>query len=433
MPHHIPAENELDRLGNEIAELAACIDAATHRLLTLIAEFDRRSGWNDGGCRSCAHWLSWRIGLDLGAAREKVRVARALEGLPRVSEAFRRGEISYSKVRAITRVAKPESEEQLLRVARNGTAAQVERIVRGWRRVDAAEAGQARRQHEGRYLQMHTDEDGMLVIRGRLSPEHGAAFRRAIEAAEDKIFEDDANVPAETSLPQRRADALGLVAESALSSGLDSGHRGDRYQVVVHVDGSVLADPRSPGQSVLEDGSSVPVETSRRLACDAARVVMQHDGEGNVLDVGRKTRIVPAALRRALEQRDRTCRFPGCSSKWCDSHHVQHWANGGETKLGNLSLLCRFHHSAVHEGGYRIEVRADGELAFYRPNGRLVVDAPARAFWGDDPVVGLREQCPEVMDDIDAWTSAPLDYTERLDLDWAMLVLRQGPPSVYRF
>ena len=178
---------------------------------------------------------------------------------------------------------------------------------------------------------------------------------------------------------------------------------------------------------------AIPAETSRRLACDAARVVMQHDGEGNVLDVGRRTRIVPAALRRALEQRDRTCRFPGCSSKWCDSHHVQHWANGGETKLGNLSLLCKFHHRALHEGGYRIELRADGELAFYHPNGRLVVDAPARAFWGDDPVVGLREHCPEVIDDIDAWTSAPRDYTEKLDLDWAMLVLRQGPPSVYRF
>lgn len=176
---------------------------------------------------------------------------------------------------------------------------------------------------------------------------------------------------------------------------------------------------------MLEDGSSVPAETSRRLACDAARVVIHHDREGNVLNVGRKTRIVPAAIRRALEQRDRSCRFPGCGLKWCDSHHVQHWANGGETKLTNLMLICRFHHRAVHEGGYRVEMRPDGKLAFCRPDGRPLVDAPLRGFSGEDAMVAVQEQCPDVAGDINSWTSAPRNYTERLDLDWALLVLRQ--------
>ena len=430
MTHTVPAQKELERIGDEIAELSACIDAATHRLLLLIADFDRRAGWNDGACRSCAHWLSWRIGLDLGAAREKVRVARALENLPRLSEAFRRGEISYSKVRAVTRVANPENEERLLGVARSGTAAQVEKIVRGWRRIDAkAESAQARHQYEGRYLQMYTDEDGMLVVRGRLSPELGAALLRAVEAAQDKMFErEDPQSFSETPVGQRRADALGLVAETALSSGLDPGHRGDRYQVVVHVDAAVLANRGAPGQSVLDGGPSVSAETSRRLACDAARVVMNHDGEGRLLDVGRKTRTVPSAIRRALEQRDQGCRFPGCGVRVCDSHHVHHWANGGATKLNNLILACRRHHTALHEGGYRVEIRPDGELAFYRPNGLPLVDAPPRAFTGEDPRGTLRERYPDIDRGIDAWTSAPIDYTERLDVGWALDVLRPEEP-----
>jgi hypothetical protein len=182
-------QQELQRLENEIAELSASIDAATHRLLMLIAEYDRRGGWNNGACRSCAHWLSWRTGLDLGAAREKVRVARALEKLPSVSEALRRGEISYSKARAVTRVATPETEQKLLEVARNGSASQVEKIVRAWRRADVAEElRQANRQHERRSLRTYTDENGMLVIRGHLSPEVGAVLVRALEAAQEQLY-----------------------------------------------------------------------------------------------------------------------------------------------------------------------------------------------------------------------------------------------------
>ena len=151
---------ELDRLGDEIAELSAHLDAATAHLLDLIREFDARGGWNNG-FRSCAAWLTWRVGLSPGAAREHVRVARALGTLPRLAQALGRGELSYSKVRELTRVATPETEERLLAVGRAGTAEHVERIVRGWRRMDAkAEAQEATRRHKSRALHVSQDEDG---------------------------------------------------------------------------------------------------------------------------------------------------------------------------------------------------------------------------------------------------------------------------------
>src|SRR6202162_3913009 len=178
---------DLDRLGDEIAELSAHLDAATARLLALIREFDARGGWNTG-FRSCAAWLSWRVGLDLGAARERVRVARALETLPLLAQALAQGELSYAKVRALTRVATPETEARLLGVARAGTAAHVERIVRGWRSVDRrAEARETTLRHAGRALHVYQDEDGMVVLRGRLEPEVGALLLQAEDGIRDIV------------------------------------------------------------------------------------------------------------------------------------------------------------------------------------------------------------------------------------------------------
>jgi Domain of unknown function (DUF222) len=307
---------ELDRLGDEIAELSAHLDAATARLLDLIREFDARGGWNSG-FRSCAAWLSWRVGLDLGAARERVRVARALGALPLLAQALGRGELSYAKVRALTRVATPETEARLLAVGRAGTAAHVERIVRGWRSVDRrAEAREAAKRHVGRALHVRHDENGMVVVSGRLEPEVGALLVQALAAARETLYQKArraGNVSAETpTMAQQQADALALVAETALHQGMDPGAPGERYQVVVHVDAPALADPDQPGQSVLEDGTRVSAETSRRLACDATRVVMRHDAEGRVVEIGARTRTIPPALRRALQHRDRGCRFPGC-------------------------------------------------------------------------------------------------------------------------
>jgi hypothetical protein len=231
-----PRIAELDRLGDQIAELSAHLEAATARLLALIREFDARGGWNTG-FRSCAAWLSWRVGLDLGAARERVRVARALATLPGLAEALARGELSYAKVRALTRVATLETEARLLAVGRAGTAAHVERIVRGWRRVDRqAEAREAARQHAGRALHVYQDEDGTVVLRGRLAPEVGTLLLRALDAARETLYQrrraTEAVLPATDpaqevpTRPQQQADALALLAETALHHELDPGGPG---------------------------------------------------------------------------------------------------------------------------------------------------------------------------------------------------------------
>src|SRR5437773_8719822 len=178
-------------------------------------------------------------------------------------------------------------------------------------------------------------------------------------------------------MAQQQADALALLAEPALPHELVPGAPGERYQVVVHVDAAVLADPDQPGQSVLEGGTHVSAETSRRLACDAGRVVMRHDEDGRLVEVGARTRTIPPALRRALQHRDRGCRFPGCGLRLGEGHHVRHWAAGGPTTLTNLALLCRRHHRSVHEEGYEVAPQPDGALEFRRPDGRVLPDVPS--------------------------------------------------------
>jgi hypothetical protein len=430
---------EMDHLGNEIAELSAHLEAAGAYLLDLIREFDARGGWNHG-FRSCAHWLSWRIGLDLGAARQRVRVARALGSLPLLREALARGELSYAKVRALTRVADPETEERLLAIGKAGTACHVERIVRGWRQVDAAaEARETTQRHKSRALHVYQDEDGMVVVRGRLTPEAGAVLMQALAAARETLYQQSrvattAAVPGDVSaeppsMTQEQADALALIAESALHHDLDPGAPGERYQVVVHVDAPVLADPEAPGQSVLEGGTHVPAETSRRLACDASRVVMRHDADGRLTEVGARTRTIPPAIRRALHHRDRGCRFPGCGVWFGQGHHIRHWAQGGPTTLSNLAMLCRRHHRAVHEEGYQIERQSDGELRFRRPDGRVLPDVPLPSTVPDDPVKALRMKNEAAGITVDAQTTRPGWLGERLDVVWAIDVLHPEPAN----
>jgi Domain of unknown function (DUF222)/HNH endonuclease len=434
---------ELNRLGDEIAELSVHLEAATARLLELIREFDARGGWGNG-FSSCAAWLSWRVGLDLGAARERVRVARALATLPRLAQALARAELSYAKVRALTRVATPETEERLLAVGRAGTACHVERIVRGWRRVDRiAEAQETAQRHKSRALQVYQDEDGMVVVRGRLAPEVGAVLMQALAAAREALYQQarqtsanpgdvSAETPsfAETPLEKQQADALGLIAESALHHGLDPGAPGERYQVVVHVDAPVLADPDAPGQSILEDGTHVSAETSQRLACDASRVVMQHGRDGRVVEVAARTRTIPPALRRALHHRDRGCRFPGCGVRFGQGHHIRHWAQGGPTTLSNLAMLCRRHHRAVHEEGFQVDRRPDGELQFRDPHGHVLPDVPLPPRVPENPEATLRALNDAKGLVLHSRTAMPLWLGERLDVGYAIDVLRPLAASV---
>ncbi len=491
MPPEPPDEIEVRELGERIAELSALLSATEYQLLVLIREFDERYGWR-GGFRSCAHWLNWRTGLAMGSAREKVRVARALGELPLLSQAMRDGELSFSKVRALTRVATRETEESLLGFARAGTAAHVERLVRAWRRAGREEDAEAEElRHADRHLSLRTDEHGMVVVRGLLDPEVGAVLARAIEAAEKVLFDEraardervvrddgatrdgrggddgpEARTPRQqlAGAPQRRADAIGRLAEAALAGGLDQGTRGDRYQVVVHVegapdrkDGRVARDgccrdqrdecrgetsagastsgTERPGRSDLAPATiegvtrapqSVSAETSRRLACDASRVVMTHDDTGTILDVGRRTRAVSPGLRRALEHRDGGCRFPGCGLAFCDAHHVEHWADGGETKLDNLVLLCRRHHRAVHEQGYSVEIDEDGSVCFRDPFCRVIPDAPSAPPLVERPPSPeaatrlLAELLAEQAVEVDPEASLPEWRGERFDLGWAL-------------
>ena len=496
-----PAESaDLDRLGDQIAELSARIDAATYELLCYLREFDRQHGWE--GFRSCAHWLNWRTGLDLGAAREKLRVAAALAELPHIAAAMACGRLSYSKVRALSRVASPATEARLLAVACGATAAQVERLVRGWRQADqAAQADGEQVRLASRMLSTQVDDNGMLLLRARLTPEVGAVLLRAVEAALEQVPAPAAPAAEgnEPTIAQRRADALGLVAESALTGGLDPGNPGDRFQVTVHVPADALAarepastlphlsaetraaspaasqpvaaaahagretaagvasetataaphvsaepseasagagEPATPaagldaGQAVIEQAGGLHLgrEAARRLACDASLVALRHGANGELLDVGRRTRAVPTALRRALLDRDRSqCQFPGCNSRHCDAHHVVHWADGGETRLQNLVLCCRFHHRALHEEGFQVVADAAGQFRFLRPDGVPLPAEPPAASWEGAPLAPTDARLAAAGVSIGPHTATPDWYGEPLDLSAALAVLWQPP------
>ena len=224
-------------------------------------------------------------------------------------------------------------------------------------------------------------------------------------------------------MEQQRADALALIAESALHGDLDPGAPGERYQVVVHVDAAVLEDADRVGHSVLEDGVRVSAETSQRLACDASRVVMRHDRQGRVVEVGARTRTIPPALQRVLQHRDRHCRFPGCSVRVCQSHHIHHWAAGGPTTLSNLTRLCRRHHRTVHEEGYQCRRQVDGTLEFRRPDGRVLPDVPPPPAIPNDALQALCDANAKLGLHIDARTGCAQWTGERLDVGWAIDVL----------
>ena len=459
-----PCYTEGVRLGEEITELYAYISAATYRLLKLIGEFDEERYWELPGLCSCAHWLNFKCGIGMNAAREKVRVANALKGLPRISAAFERGEVSYSKVRAMTRIADQENESYLLMIARHGTAHHVEKLVSSYRRCKRLEeTEQANEQHASRGLNYFHDEDGCLVIHCRLPAEQGGVIFKALELAMERSDQDrveesvqeseeegdpgespagaaaaSSRVSAETSngdpsgrppLVSRRADALAEIAESYLATEPAPVSTADRYQVIVHVTAETLREgegadvtavTRQNDVSHLESGPRVSAETSRRIACDASKVTLMTDGAGEPLSIGRKSRSIPPSIRRALRIRDKGCRFPGCTrSRFVDGHHIQHWSDGGETSLENLVQLCRHHHRLVHEGGFGCRKLSDGRLLFTDREGRPLsgpIHLPPQQF--KEPIVWFQSQMPDL--DIDAETCVTQWRGERIDWDLAV-------------
>ncbi|MDP1931165.1 MAG: DUF222 domain-containing protein [Gammaproteobacteria bacterium] len=445
----IPEDNAA--LSDEITRLAGHINAAQHRFLTLLAALIERNAWEGAGMKSPAHWLNYHCGIDLGAAREKVRVAKCLQNFPRIDEAFRTGEISYSKVRAMTRSGTPQNEAFLLQIARHGTAQHMEQLVRKYRRTERlTDAARDRSNYEACELTCHFDEDGMLVLRGRLTPEDGAAFMKAMDAmmvalnppvAKSEIAEDVAR----KTFPQKRADALLAITEQAMSTmeeGLKPVSSAEKYQVVVHIERERVAvtddadaqvnathtHPHSDHQQCsIECGNShfpLSAATARRLCCDASMVTVLKDFRGNVLNVGRRTRTIPPSIRRALQIRDGGCRFPGCcESRYVDAHHVQHWCDGGETKMDNLVLLCRHHHRLLHQEGYEIVRSAEGEFEFVTPQGRRMARAVVPQFIEVDRMkeaLAIEREHDRIGLQIDARTAVTLWQGERMDYDLAV-------------
>jgi hypothetical protein len=356
----------IDDLDRAIVTLAARINTASHDLLILIRRFDERAGWLRWGFQTCADWLHWRCDISLSAAREKVRVAHALKALPAIAMAFASGELSYSKVRALTRVADRSSEDELVAFALQTTAARVEERCRELRCGTIASTDDAERAFARRALTVrHDPARGTVTITAELPLETAELIDKALDRARDSMASSGAEF-AEESWAAQRADALVAMAKGYLSGErqASAGTR-DSYQVTVHVDQAALTE--SKGRSGL------PIESVRRLACDAERILIVEDKDGEPLSVGRKSRTVPAAIQRALWARDKGCRFPGCGrTHFVDAHHIEHWATGGETSLANLMLLCTAHHRLVHEGGFRIEKDYRNRWFFKRPDGRAV-------------------------------------------------------------
>jgi hypothetical protein len=481
-------------LEAQITELAGHLNAGNHRFLVMVAEFDRRGGWAAWMMKSCAHWLNWKCGISLNAARERVRVARALGGLPQISAAMARGALSFSKVRALTRVATPATEELLLTLASHGTAEHLEVTVRCFRRAqEAEELSREAQQQAARRLSYWWDADGSLVFKGSLPAEAGALFLKAMNAAveaadraehapstkagsadvsaetsgtnrrgvsavteahtgsadsgatpeswrrgvsaetSDRTASEECATPGERpSLSMRRADALARVAESFLAHGAEVLSSGDRCQLILHVDAQTLCEGGA-GRCEHEDGPALPVETLRRLGCDASVVSILEGKEGETLNVGRKTRTIPPALRRALIARDQGCRFPGCANRhYVDGHHIKHWAHRGETRLSNLVLLCRFHHRQVHEGGVTVQVLNEGALRFTFKDGRSLDSLQPLRCAPSTFEAGLRPE--DVLQSVQsAASAAQADWTQLFVAHKAMDIVIDSKTAVTRW
>ena len=357
----------IDDLDRNILSLCSRINAATYELLVLIREFDERAGWLQWGLPNCAEWLAWRCDLSMTTAFEKVRVAHALKMLPAISAAFAAGELSYTKVRELTRVVDRGSEDTLLAFALRTTANNVAERCLELRLGSDASIDMAARAYANRRLSLRRDHQrGMLTVTVELPMDSGELLEKALDKARD----DEVTMPdlADTAWSTRQADAFVNLLNGYLAGNFDGDVSNENYLVTVHVQQSALAG---------NDGrAALPVESIRRLCCDSQAVVITEDDNAEPLSIGRKSRIIPKAIARAVRARNNhRCTFPGCENKrFLDCHHVQHWSNGGETSVYNLVLLCTRHHTLVHEGGFRIDKDFQNRWCFVRPDGIAVPD-----------------------------------------------------------
>jgi hypothetical protein len=370
------SDDEVTGRLDELEHASRLIDAERARTL---ADVDRRGSWTIDGRLSLTSWLSGRHRISHAIAASHVRLARALEHMRRTAEALGNGEISRTaaSLLAEARECAPEvfvrSEETLVEAAQALTPADLGRAVDYWRQsadIEAADRDEDRR-FERRQFHASPTLGGMVRTDGNLDPDNGQPLLTALRAAMDADVRSgcDERTPA-----QRRADALGAICRAYLDRSDRPVVGGERPHVIVTVDLQTLLHSL-PGRSELADTGVITPETARRWACDA-RVSRLIVGPGSVpLDLGRSTKVVPAALRRAVMIRDRHCRWPDCDRppSWCDCHHVRHWADGGPTCLANLVLLCRRHHRLIHRG-FLVEMDEDQRPTFRRPDGTVLED-----------------------------------------------------------
>ena len=369
------------RLEEEFAELQRGVEHLDAERLRRLAEIDRRRVYERDGHLSAASWLASGFRVAWGSAREQVRVARALDRMPGTRVALEAGEVSSSSVRLLAGAhdADPRAfgaaEAYLVEAARIHSVADLGRVVAFWRErvVSEAALGGEDAIRAGRRLHASVTLAGMVRVDGDLDPETGESLLTALGAVLDT--EARSGTADDRTPAQRRADALGEICRQWLDGSERPVVAGELPHLSVTVAAEALVGGGS-GAGELDHVGPVGSETARRLACDASvrRVVMNARSEP--LDVGRRTSVVPPALRRAVIVRDRHCRFPGCDrpQAWCDAHHVLHWADGGPTALANLLLLCRRHHRMVHApGGFGLEME-DGRAVFRRPNGSVLED-----------------------------------------------------------
>lgn len=382
----------IEKLARSIVEAAADVAAATARWLALVAEFDREEAYLEWECHSTAHWLIWKCGMAESTARQHVLVARALEELPHIAGAFARGEVSYCKVRALVRMATPDTEAELLELARVCTGTQLAKIARAYRRATR----DPERPRPPR-VEVDWDDDGDMVLTAKLPADVGLQFLRAmhvaatVAAGESEELTEAGRGDVDEKARQRRVGkvvAFGTMVELALAGAGDAAASPPPPELVVTVSADELrslADEdgaREPagdaGDEPLPGRRGLTRHMARRLACDATTATLVHDGRGSPLDLGRRSRTANPALRMALHQRSGgTCEFPGCSHRrFLHAHHIEHWADGGPTTLSNLVNLCSWHHRLLHEGRYRVRVGADGRLRFVRADGTELEPGP---------------------------------------------------------
>jgi len=385
-----PLQNYPDaRVEEDYAALQRAMEVLEAERFRRLADIERRRSFERDGYLSAAAWLADVHRVEWGSARDQVRIARALEEMPETRRALEGGQISMSAVRVLAAArgtdasAFERSEPQLVAAATIHPIRDLQRVVLYWRQRVESERCPTRVNwlHERRRLHASVTLGGMVRVDGDLDPETGETLLSALGAVVDaearSRTQEDVRTPA-----QRRADALGEICRQWLTRRDRPTVAGERPHLVVTVSADALqggiagSGAASEGVAELDHGGPVHPEVARRVACDASLMRVVMSGASQPLDVGRRTPVVPPAMRRAVVLRDRGCRFPGCDRPpvWCDAHHIVHWAHGGPTALHNLLLLCRRHHRLVHEhGGFTLE-SLDGQPVFRRPDGSALKD-----------------------------------------------------------